>query len=711
LPFLFGAQYYRAPTPHREFWKRDLARMAEVGFNMVKFWPQWRWSHPQPGRFFLEDLDELMDLAGGVGISVTLNVIFDVAPSWLYQQHPDCKMVQGNGQIVEPRPVHFRQLGGYPGPCLNHPAAREARRHFLAETTRHFAGHRAMGMWDVWNEPEFCAFLRKPDVDTLLCYCEHCRREFVQWLQRKYGTIQQLNTIWGRCYQQWDELELPRFRQTFADMIDWRLFQAGTLAQEAAWRVKLVKELDQDHPVYLHPVPTPAGLFNSVTGPDDFQLAEGCDCFGGSINGYPYTPMQAVAAAGGRVCYNVESHVRFGGTRHYPRPLQLPDVAGALVPQLGLGIRGFLFWQYRCESLGGEAPAWGMLDPDGSEGSTFKADVEFWRRLAPVASRLMTAPPPPLQAAIFKSAANEIFHFCVHGDIQELRDTVEGFSRLLYRLNAPVGYVDSRIVQRGLPKSLKVLVLPLAYALDAATAKAIAAWVHEGGTLICESLTGSYDLDTGRHGGPIPGLGLAEVLGLRETNPTAAYHVPQAQRGAAEAGDDTHSDLAKAFQAFGVRGADQLVLKTDRGEALLGRHHYAEVAGEQLECIAGLPGQAPVIAQRAVGRGRVLYAGTQVAWQEASVPALAELVDRVLVEAGVQRPAAPRDVHIDTLQTSDGVALAITNMGRQPAILRLEARPEWRDLVGLFTDQLLAGAQLCPDQADLFVPRRWRTKF
>src|SRR5689334_15299549 len=73
LPFLFGAQYYRAPTPERECWPDDLRRMRELGFNQVKYWVQWRWQHRGPDRFYWDDLDQLMDLAAANSIGVALN--------------------------------------------------------------------------------------------------------------------------------------------------------------------------------------------------------------------------------------------------------------------------------------------------------------------------------------------------------------------------------------------------------------------------------------------------------------------------------------------------------------------------------------------------------------------------------------------------------------------------------------------------------------
>ena len=63
IPFISGAQYYRAPTPDSKHWASDLELMRDLKFNSVKFWVQWRWSHRQEDEFYFSDLDQLMDLA------------------------------------------------------------------------------------------------------------------------------------------------------------------------------------------------------------------------------------------------------------------------------------------------------------------------------------------------------------------------------------------------------------------------------------------------------------------------------------------------------------------------------------------------------------------------------------------------------------------------------------------------------------------------
>src|SRR5947208_1082429 len=78
-----------------------------------------------------------------------------------------------SGHALEPRAVACRQIGGYPGPCFNHAPAWKAREQYLKTTVARYANHPAMSMWDIWNEPESCLFLRKPEDPTLLCYCDN----------------------------------------------------------------------------------------------------------------------------------------------------------------------------------------------------------------------------------------------------------------------------------------------------------------------------------------------------------------------------------------------------------------------------------------------------------------------------------------------------------------------------------------------------------
>ncbi|MCC7409127.1 MAG: beta-galactosidase [Phycisphaeraceae bacterium] len=732
LPFLFGAQYYRAPTPERGLWAEDLGRMAACGFTDVKFWSQWRWTQRGPGRYFDEDMDELMELAGANGLRVTINLIYDVGPSWLYEKDPDCVMVTWGGRRVEPGTTSFRQIGGYPGPCYHHAEGREARRAFTRHVVGRYAKHRAMGMWDVWNEPELCATSREPQLETLLCYCPRCAGAFREWLEGKYGSLDGLNRVWGRCYETWGEVELPRDKGTLTDMVDWRLFFNRVLADEAGMRIETVKEIDGEHPVYLHTVPNTMSPMNAVTCVDDFLMAEKCDVFGGTVIGSLVFPLQAVSSAQGKTCYNVESHVRAGSTWFHPRALTVGDLAGEFVPQMGFGVRGFLFWQFRSESLGSESPAWGLLETDGTAGRALEAAKEMWRRLRPVAGDLMGSVPPEgvSSVAILKSTANEIFQWCGLRSKYRLRQSIEAYTEILYRMNARLRYVDDRLVQKGLEAGVRMLVLPDVYALEQATAGAIARWVEDGGVLVCEAHAGAYDLTLGRHamGHHERTSSVARLVGLREVNSTATQNFragggsaedllkgPSAATPGALPGAEWEGDLAKAMAALGLPGREGIAVPL-RGsaEALRGWWRYVELEGAGVEVLGGLEGRGACVVRKKHGKGCVYYIGT-LAGAAADVDrpgGLGEILKRAMVEAGmgagVGGTELPYGVHVDVIETRRGAVWAVTNAMREGVEVRLRPGEAMR---GVFTDEVIGSEgkalRFGGRQAELFVPGRW----
>ena len=713
LPFIYGAHYYRAPIPDKSLWAEDLRRMSDSGFNAVKYFALWRWIHRKPDMYVLEDLDELMDLAAENNLSVTINVLFDVAPVWIFKEYPDCLMVTSAGMQLQPRASRSRQVGGYPGPCLNHPESAEARWEFLRNLAVHYADHPAMGMWDIWNEPESCDYLRLPQSSTLLCYCDNCRQNFISWLQVRYQDIGKLNDVWGRCYLDWDEIELPRDPSTYSDMIDWRLFNGASLAAEAERRIEIVKSVDTRHPVYLHPVPNTLEHLNSVTGVDDFQITKGCDCVGGTTNGIIST-IQCVSVAEGRVAYNVESHLRCGASAMYPRHLTAKDIAYEFLPQIGQGIKGFIYWQYRCETLGGESPAWGLLDVDGSPGATHASAVEFWRRLQPVTDRLMDAAPEPAEVAIFRSSENEIFHWCMHENLEELRMGLHAYTRILLKKNVRLIYVDEKSLIKGLSPGIKLLVMPNAYALSRPAADSLAEWISHGGVVICEAHTGGFDLTRGRHSTTMPGLGIAEAFGLYERNVTAVPHLGVSE--AVKSLGDGSADLAKAIDAFGIAGGNILPLDMVNGDRLIGWSRYAELEGDMLEPIAALPGHLPCVASRKVGSGAVYYIGTLAGrmWTELGSPGLEALVDRAIQAAGIplsteRWPGVMEGVRVDTLKAGDDNAIVITNSTDNRVEFYLDCTER---LLGIFTGQLEPGngpgsISLGARQAELFVSEKW----
>ncbi len=667
-PFIWGVQYHRAPTPDKKHWENDLSNIRKLGFTDIKYWVQWRWSHRDENSFYFDDTDELMDLAHKYGLRVTINTIFDITPSWFLEKYPDCKQIRSDGTVVEPYVSSCRQLGGMPGPCYNHDAGIAERKKFMEAVVKRYSKHPAMFMWDVWNEPEQCHIHREPKPGTQVCFCPNCREKFIRYLSSKYSTLDELNSVWGRCYTHWNQIELPRTTETFGDYIDWREFQLDTMTSEAAWRLDTVRRLDPDHAAYLHVVPNTSRIFNAVTGVDDFAMARQCDVFASTNFAGAIWSVLTTSAAEGKTAYNVECHIGTGSTNMHPRIISVEDIMRDFVPQIGMGIRGFMFWQYHSETLGFESPAWGCAKPDGSVGSIGRSAAEFIDHLKPYTDDIMDVPAPPAQIAIWKGRKNELFNYSLYGNLHSFGGTFEAYVNALYRLNYNCRIVDDAAIIGGL-KNTKLLILPMCYSLTQDVADAIDEFIRRGGTVICEAHLGGYNADTNRHSEVMPGLGLHQKWGILEEETMAAYHLDQHASGQTLDTSGFTDDMKKSFEAYGVSGGKYYLIETANG-GLYGAERFAKLNCSTGEII-GYAGGMPCIAKVPVENGTVYYCGTNLGeGASANTNAFSEFLDAVCQDSGLKKNLADTGTGIHT-EFLGRRLLAVHNMNAQAAALRI----------------------------------------
>ncbi len=709
--FLFGTQYYRAPTPGPDCWEADVKRIRELGLTSIKLWVQWRWSHRAPGRFMFDDLDRLMDLAAANGLDVHLNTIFDVPPLWLFDAFPDALPMLPDGRAVIPHEVAHRQLGGSPGPSVHHPGARAARQDFLRAAVLHFRNHPALAAWDLWNEPEIGFPYRAPEVTRLLDFNPHAISGFRLWLERRYGDIARLNDIWGRCYDRFDQAEAPRTGLCLNDFVDWRLFQTETMTAEAEWRFGLLAELDPGHVSFLHVVPNfNNGWSYAGTATDDAALMRRGHVAASTGSGRPWWFAHMASVAAGRTLWNTEVHINYGSTAMHPRILDLDEVRRELLPQIGGGVRGFQFWQFRAETLGTEAPAWGMVRPDGSDRPITASLSAFWNVLRPHAEVIAQCPAPCARAEVglWRSDGNEIAQVSIHGDLSRLSASHDGWLPRLHWRSLPVRLVDRQGTIAGALAGLRVLVMPQPYWLTQEEADAVATWVESGGTLICDAHLGAYDGTRGRHSVTVPGCGLAARFGLRESESTSSFHLDLKQR---ETLSLTISDDVRKALGAGTTGSRLFPMACADGGTLLGAERYAELAGDSLEVVAWFHPGKPVVATKAVGKGRVVYAGTDLglAASLGDPRGLDRVLGMVLARVGIAAPggiAAPvgRRVRIDHLHDRTGrVRFAVTHNDEESAMTVTLGEGSWR---GMFDQQRVAAGtavDLRPRSADIFI--------
>lgn len=659
----FGAQYYRYPTPLEQEWETDLANMKEAGFNTIKIWAMWRTNQPREGEYDFRDIDRLMDLAQENNLNVIINVIFDAAPSWFFRKYPESMMLTASGRRLTPASNSCRQAGGSPGPCLHHEQGIEIRRGFLTAIAQRYRDHPALWCWDIWNEPEASGALAgSVSEENLLCYCEASRAAFLKWLEKKYSTPQGLNHAWNTTYNDWEEVELPRLGQAFQNMIDWRSFFADTVTEEAKMRIEAVKRQDQKHPVMLHTVPMP--YFNAVSGcSDDYALASLCDLFGNSLGSVPFTASITVSAADGKPCISSEIHAVGGSIFGRPNIPSFEDFKRHIFIPLSKGIKGFQFWQYRPETLGIEAPAWGLTKLNGWPTPWFEYAVRLNRALQENSGVLLKAFPRKAEAAVINSNKGQVFTWCAEGKIDKYCASVKGIFDALHENNIAADVLSPDQLTQAKLEQYKAIYFPFPYYVEERTANVLRKWILGGGMLVSEAFfAGVRDTD-GLHSTTVPGFGFDGVFGAREDLVMSASNFNNA--------------YSKNWSSEN-ENADEVEIVTEAGLPLIekGETVSGYYFSEGLEALEGSrilarfgDGRAAAV-MRDYGKGGAVLAGTLLGCESGRNKANGRFLASFALLAGVKTTGeAEKDgIRIDGLYDGDDLAAFVLTNNRAEAV-------------------------------------------
>jgi len=159
--------------------------MADLGIRFVRI-GEFAWSRLEPVRdhFDWGWLDRALDVLNIAGLQVILGTPTATPPKWLIDQRPDILAWDESGQ-----PRRFGSRRHY---CFTSPAWRAETARICLNMARRYGDHPAIVGWQLDNEYG-CH-------DTVLSFAPHCRNAFQRWLERRYGTVDQLNEAWGTVF-------------------------------------------------------------------------------------------------------------------------------------------------------------------------------------------------------------------------------------------------------------------------------------------------------------------------------------------------------------------------------------------------------------------------------------------------------------------------------------------------------------------------------
>ncbi len=523
--FVYGAQYYRPPTPPRAQREEDMKRIHKLGFNTIKIQAMWNWVNPQPDVFDFEEIKEIMDSAEENDIGVVILTNFDNAPYWLAQKHPEARYVNSDGEIVDLQATGGCPSGGWPGLCPDHDGVKKRAEIFLKRIVGEFKDHQALFCWHVWEEPHMPPLLAALRPWQVFCCCESTLKKFHEWLKNRYKTIESLNDAWNTKYADWEQIKPPpRWLGCYSLQLDWMRFEEWNLAENMAWLVKTVKAVDKNHLVISH-------LGGDGPYSDLWKIAKpverwGCSVFPGWL-GYNLHEIglqldTALSSALGKICWVGELQADATGPLGKgifisPRPGPR-EIAAWNWLAVAHGMKGIVYWQYRPETLGPEAPGFGLCSMDGSFTDRSEVASKICRILNEHSIFIEGKPPEAKVGILYsKDALNLIY--CMTGNLfgtEPWNSSFRGIYRTLWQKNVPIQIVNIEETPSSEMNKLQAIYSPIPLCMSEEQAKKLRGYVNSGGTLISECHVAQYN-SYGYCSEKVPGMGLDELFGCVRT--------------------------------------------------------------------------------------------------------------------------------------------------------------------------------------------------
>ncbi len=702
----YGGGKARAPMLERDplskvdAWRKDIAEIKKLGFNSVRCWIDWASGEPEEGRYQFETINVILKLAEEQGLKVIVQVYMDSAPAWVGRKYPDSLFVSSNGDVIHPE--------SSPGYCRDNPGVREVELKFYTALAENAKRSSAFLGWDLWSEPHVInwatpTYIYHPEF----CFCKYSISRFRSWLQKKYGSLDKLNESWYRHFAAWDEVQPNRLSTilSYTDFIDWKEFIAEKLGEDLRDRYEAVKRVDPNTIATSHAAGI--GLFSSPLWwegqSDDWMMTSQVDYYGTSF--YPkhssfvdrdvewrgalldFTRSFGFAERG-RGFWIGELQGGFGTIAMNVSPTVTPgDIRNWTWSALSRGAKAINYYAWYPMSTGYESGGFGLIKLDG----TITERSRMAGLIAKVVDRnqkvFLGARPPKAEVAI---VYNPLSYFVggrqrqaayggPQGEVNGIeRDSMLGIYRALFPSNVPLDFIHINRLSQATLKQYKLVLLPYPLMIPSASAAEFKEYVRNGGKLVAEARLG-WNNEHGSSSPTIPGMGLHEVMGCRETD---------VQTG--EAGRTTLKWTSAELPGFPA------------GELLQARWYEETLAplGSQAHVVAAFPSGAAAAVMSSYGRGNTLMLGSYVgaAYETHRDPSAVKFYTALLKWAGVQNAitVSGASPEVRYLENGRDVLLFVFNHGKQPispsVSLRLPQRSyQAVDLVAAKAIETVAG--------------------
>ena len=255
-----------------EVFEEDVRLMKEANVNCVSLGIfAWAALEPEEGRYELDWLDHIITSLGEEDIQVVLATPSGAMPNWLTQKYPEVMQVQADGKRNLPGKRHNF--------CYTSPVMREKITAIDRVLAERFGTRKNVILWHISNE-------LGGNFGDSTCHCELCQEAFRQWLKKKYGTLEKLNSawwnhFWSHTYTDWSQIHSPGpYGETTSTalVLDWRRFSTEQISSFCELEIQTVKAASD--------LPATTNFMDFFKGLDYNRMKKGLDII--SWDSYPF---------------------------------------------------------------------------------------------------------------------------------------------------------------------------------------------------------------------------------------------------------------------------------------------------------------------------------------------------------------------------------------------------------------------------------------
>ena len=520
--FPYGTHYYCPPTPLPEDWAGDFKALSEAGYTHVQFRPLWRWHERRRGELAWDDLDRIFDLAAEHKLRVILKPMLENAPDYVFHEL-DGVRIGFRGAPLTPFAMNSAYyVGGYM-PCFDNPDVLAAAEPFLRLLVERYRSHPALWYYDAWNEP------RSRPLGQ--CHCPHSIASYQAWLQSRFGTVENMNTVLHKAWAVFETVIPPSSNADIVEMFLWRQWAAWAVSEQVRFVCDTIRSVDRNTPIAVHSGGCDVARDPVCDSCDDLLNARHADRYGFSLNlaHWPVTPRQHNEAEYQsswlrRVDPDYWCHELYPNSSDWCRSTDPLTLGRHIWMAIAAGCSGLTFWEYRSVRMGIRANGFGMREIDGSPTPRSQVCDEIAAVLREHGRLLARTHRPPARIALLFSKQSDLLHRLTTiqawmGNMQGVTPNVDyalknalRAAHLLYQAN---GEEIDWVVPGDDLSRVRLLHVTATEIVDAQSADWLRQFVAAGGVLLVECPFANRDEKTWIH--PLrPGYGLSELLGCRE---------------------------------------------------------------------------------------------------------------------------------------------------------------------------------------------------